>query len=116
MRRLSSLPPLIGAPSRRVAPAPPTQGGSGFSRADGKTRQQRGYGADWQALRRQILSAEPLCRTCAEAGRVTPATEVHHIESFLGLDDPLRLDPTNCAPICKPCHLRESQRQAVTAR
>lgn len=86
--------------------------GSGFNRTDGKSRHERGYDNHWARLRKRVLDAEPLCRNCAEHGRVTAATQVHHLRRFNGLDDPLRLDPANCAPICAPCHARESARQS----
>lgn len=109
---LRSLPPRIGTTAARVAPLT-TGAGSGFQRTDGLSAAARGYDGAWRRLRNQILAAEPLCRNCAEAGRVTAATEVHHLERFNGLHDPKRLDPRNCAPICRPCHARESQRQAT---
>ncbi|MBL6081393.1 hypothetical protein JMJ56_25690 [Belnapia sp. T18] len=53
---------------------------------------------------------------CQAAGRVTAATEVHHMRGFHGIHDPLRLDRRWLAPICVPCHRRESQRDGVDAR
>jgi 5-methylcytosine-specific restriction endonuclease McrA len=72
----------------------------------------RGYGADWQRVRAHILAAEPLCRFCAAMGRVTAATDVDHIEGFSGLADPKRLDPSNLRPLCGPCHMGRTARQA----
>lgn len=111
MPRLRTLPPRISAAAPRIKPAPVTAG-TGFARTDGRSRHERGYDNAWVKLRARILDGEPLCRTCAEAGRVTAATQVHHLQRFSGLADPLRLDPRNCAPICGPCHARESARQA----
>ena len=76
----------------------------------------RGYGRDWQKLRLRVLAAEPLCRFCAKFRQVTVATEVDHIEPFKGIDDPLRLDPTNCRPLCGRCHDRRSAQQAAGDR
>jgi len=75
------------------------------------TRQARGYGADWQRVRRAVLDAEPLCRMCQAVGRVTAATEVDHIAGFDGLDDPRRLDVSNLRPLCTPCHRSRTARQ-----
>lgn len=38
--------------------------------------------ARWRALRLKKLQAQPLCECdeCKEHGKITPATEVHHIE------------------------------------
>jgi 5-methylcytosine-specific restriction protein A len=86
--------------------------GTKFARIDGSTAAQRGYDGAWRKVRREVLAAEPLCRSCAALGQVTAATQVHHVCRFVGLDDPLRLDPTNCAPICGPCHAAESAKQS----
>lgn len=77
----------------------------------GLTRQQRGYGQDWQRLRAAVLRDEPLCRMCGEMGHVTAATEVDHIRPFQGLADPLRLDRTNLRPLCTPCHRQVTSAQ-----
>lgn len=87
--------------------------GSGFARADGLSSTARGYGADWRRVRAQVLSGEPLCRLCAEAGRVTAATDVDHIEPFQGLADPRRLAVANLRPLCRPCHMARTARQAA---
>lgn len=110
MARLRSLPPRIGSLPQRYASL--VTAGSGFARTDGRSSTARGYGQDWRRLRAQVLSEEPLCRMCHDAGRVTAATEVDHIEPFAGLDDPRRLDRGNLRPICRPCHARRTARQA----
>ena len=33
----------------------------------------------WLRLRRDKLTASPLCERCQQAGLLTPATEVHHV-------------------------------------
>lgn len=76
----------------------------------------RGYDASWKRLRLRILAAEPLCRFCAEAGRVTPAVDVDHIDGFNSLDDPRRLDPRNCRPLCKPHHSARTARDQAFGR
>jgi 5-methylcytosine-specific restriction protein A len=95
--------------AQRLAPTT-TGAGSGFARTDGRSSTARGYGADWRRVRAGVLAGEPLCRICSEAGRVTAATEVDHVERFHGVDDPRRLDRSNLRPLCTPCHA------AVTAR
>ena len=66
----------------------------------------------WRGLRLDHLAIEPLCRYCLAAGRVTPATVVHHIE-------PREMDGAdahhNLASSCVPCHNRVELR-GVTAR
>ena len=33
----------------------------------------------WLRLRRDVLTKHPICQRCEAEGRLTPATEVHHI-------------------------------------
>lgn len=54
----------------------------------------------WQRLRAQVLAEEPLCRHCYDDyGRVTPATDVDHIDN--DGDNNAR---ENLAPLCHSCH------------
>lgn len=53
-----------------------------------------GYGKDWQRLRRWHLTREPLCRYCAQQGRVTAAVAVDHIEPIKKAPE-RRLDPAH---------------------
>ena len=63
----------------------------------------------WRALRARALGARSLCEVCLKAGRVTPATEVHHIrpvESTSNYDmmKSLAYDPNNLLCLCHKCH------------
>lgn len=75
---------------------------------------QRGYDAHWQKVRLAILAAEPLCRMCAEEGRVTPARDVDHIVPMSegGAKD----DPANLRPLCVAHHQRCGRRGGRFAR
>jgi 5-methylcytosine-specific restriction endonuclease McrA len=112
-RKLAAMTPPLQRLAARVGTL--STAGAGFLRQDGRSSAARGYGADWRKLRAIILTREPLCRACAERGLTVPATDVDHIEPFSGLADPRRLAPGNCRPLCRPCHARRSQRQAVGA-
>lgn len=68
---------------------------------------RRGYDARWKRLRDVVLSEEPLCRFCAQQGRITEATEVDHIVP-IAHDPTLRLTRTNLRALCKPCHSRHT--------
>lgn len=57
----------------------------------------------WRQLRNLQLSAEPLCKLCEEAGKVTAATVVDHIEPHRG-DEKLFWDQENLRSLCTPCH------------
>lgn len=70
----------------------------------GKTRQQRGYGAEWERLRKTVLHRDKhLCQPCLAKTpqRLTPANQVDHIKAKAngGTDE---LD--NLRAICGPCH------------
>ncbi len=65
--------------------------------------------ARWRRCRSAVLAHEPLCRRCKEQGRVTAATEVHHIEPLESVPDPARraalaYDLHNLMPLCHDCH------------
>jgi 5-methylcytosine-specific restriction protein A len=64
---------------------------------------KRGYDRAWQRLRRFVLAGEPLCRFCAAKGLLVAATDVDHIQTIEDRPD-LRLDQTNCRPLCHSCH------------
>ena len=83
-------------------------------RGDRGTRQERGYGAQWQrdrvtALRRDSYTCQP----CRRSGRITEATEVDHIvpKSQDGEDD-----IENLQGICKACHAAKTTREAAAAQ
>lgn len=114
MARLRTMPPRVSPAPSRLAPAPVTAG-TGFARTDGLSSTARGYGQDWRRARLKHLASEPLCRFCAEDGRVTAADQVDHIEPFGGIDDPLRLADSNLRSLCGDCHLARSARQASGA-
>ena len=63
---------------------------------------QRGYNAAWRRIRLQVMNDEPLCRRCADAGRVTAASLVHHID-----EDSTNNARGNLEPLCNPCHETE---------
>nr|DAN35901.1 MAG TPA: HNH endonuclease [Caudoviricetes sp.] len=65
----------------------------------------------WLRLRRDILTAHPICERCEAEGYVTPATEVHHrkpVEHGVNYNEKYRLmyDPNNLCSLCHDCHVR----------
>lgn len=62
----------------------------------------------WRSWRRVQLAAHPLCVPCRRAGRLTPATVVHHKIPHRG-DWGLFSDPDNFESQCRHCHDRASQ-------
>jgi len=70
-------------------------------------------GRKLQQLRAQLFRAEPLCRLCAAAGYVVPATIRDHIVPIAegGTDD---LD--NIAPLCRACSDRKTADESRRGR
>ena len=67
--------------------------------------------ARWLRLRRAVLTKHPLCQRCQEEGRVTAATEVHHVrpveEAFNKAGKLQRMyDPANLRALCHDCHVK----------
>lgn len=65
----------------------------------------------WLRLRRDKLSSQPLCERCREDGRITAATEVHHVipvEDGLSRAEKERLmyDYSNLRALCHDCHVK----------
>lgn len=65
----------------------------------------------WLRLRRDVLTKHPICQRCEAEGRLTPATEVHHIrpveEAFTKAERVQRMyDIHNVRALCHACHVR----------
>ena len=80
-------------------------------RQRGKTA-ERGYGWRWQQLRKRKLQHNPLCEACLTKGITQEAEEVHHVQPFQGIGDPLRLRWDNLVAMCRPCHREETAGRA----
>ncbi|WP_292934534.1 HNH endonuclease signature motif containing protein [Noviherbaspirillum sp.] len=59
--------------------------------------------AAWRKLRALVLNEEPTCRHCQALGRVTPATDVDHIDN-----DPSNNSRDNLQALCHECHSRKT--------
>jgi len=60
-------------------------------------------GRPWRRIRERVLKRDGyLCRTCRDKGRVTPATEVHHV---IALSQGGTDDDGNLLGLCQDCHL-----------
>lgn len=65
----------------------------------------------WLRLRRNVLTKHPICQRCEAEGRLTPATEVHHVrpveEAFSKVERVQRMyDPHNVRALCHDCHVK----------
>lgn len=63
----------------------------------------------WRILRECKFANNPLCEKCLEKGIITPAEDIHHIISFMSVNDKLlrhqlAYDYSNLMSLCKKCH------------
>ena len=65
------------------------------------TAASRGYGGRWQRVRAMYLRAHPLCVQCQREGRVTAATDVHHIQKRRDGGPDMA---ENLMALCHACH------------
>lgn len=78
-----------------------------------KTRQERGYGAAHDRMRKRVLEEEPLCRICLAAGRVTATSIADHILSKAkGGGD----ERGNYQGVCGDCHDIKTAEEAAQAQ
>ena len=82
-------------------------------RQERESAAKRGYGSRWQKARATFLQANPLCRICEKAGRLTCASVVDHIKPHKG-DQRLFWDSANWQPLCKDCHDSTKRRFEVS--
>lgn len=66
--------------------------------------------ARWLKLRGIALAGHPICAACARAGRITAATDVHHVRRHGG-DPALFFDFSNLECLCVSCHASETARE-----
>ena len=78
-----------------------------------KSSHNRGYDGRWRKLRDAYKTEHPLCEHCILNMTVTTATEIDHIKPFNGLNDPLRLDPSNLQSLCRSCHATKTHTERI---
>ncbi|SFK44257.1 5-methylcytosine-specific restriction enzyme A [Sphingomonas sp. NFR04] len=80
-----------------------------------KSRHERGYGREHEAMRRIVLNEEPLCRACLgkEPPQYVPSTIADHIRPKAegGTDD-----RDNYQGLCSPCSKAKTARESARAR
>ena len=72
-----------------------------------KLRQEAYQNTTWRKLRNTYLKSHPVCEECLKTGKVTPATDIHHIKSPFRngeVNYGLLLDDTNLMSLCAECH------------
>jgi 5-methylcytosine-specific restriction protein A len=105
MARLKALKPRLTA----IRPALTTMQ-PGSWRTSAMTSGDRGYTDAWRKARSAWLQEHPLCVYCAEAGKVTGATLVDHIEPHRG-NMALFWKRSNWQSLCTGCHSGRKQRE-----
>lgn len=73
------------------------------------SRRSRGYGPEWDRLRKRILARDKhLCQPCLADGHLTAAKQVDHVtpKAKGGTDD-----ESNLQAICGPCHEAKTIRE-----
>lgn len=71
-------------------------------------RQARGLSTStklWKAIRRNVLTDQPLCVMCERIGRIREAVAVDHIDG-----DSSNNKRSNLQPLCVSCHSRKTAR------
>ena len=64
-----------------------------------ETRQERGYGKEWQRIRAHKFKENPLCERCERNGRTRKATIVHHKDG-----NQFNNEWENLVSECRECH------------
>lgn len=70
------------------------------------------YGSkSWSNLRQSKLQSQPLCECCLYHDKITPATQVHHIDRFSNASNEVEmwqkfLSEDNLMSVCAACHKR----------
>ena len=70
-------------------------------------RQKAYQNTAWRKMRDTYLHEHPLCEDCLAKGKVTAATDVHHIRSPFRKGEVnwmMLLDYNNLAALCRECH------------
>tara|TARA_B100001063_G_scaffold247320_1_gene292610 strand:+ start:5318 stop:5635 length:318 start_codon:yes stop_codon:yes gene_type:complete len=72
-------------------------------------RHQRGYGRDWELIRKQALKRDAyLCQSCRATGKYIKATTVDHIKAKEhGGTDAM----SNLQSLCDSCHKAKTARE-----
>lgn len=86
-----------------------------WATSKGKSRTQRGYDAEHDRIRKQVLIEEPYCRMCISEGAVPPArsTIADHIRNRAegGANE-----RSNYQGVCLPHHKRKTAQESARAR
>jgi 5-methylcytosine-specific restriction protein A len=102
----SAIPMLKTSTARPLA-------GRGWTSEERASRQERGYGSNWECLRKVILARDcGICQPCKRDGHLHEGTEVDHIvpKAEGGTDD-----EANLQCICHGRHTEKTREEARRA-
>lgn len=89
--------------------------GSKSPKGRGQTLKELGFyhKPAWRRMRKQALQRDHyLCQECLRSGKITQATEVHHIMDLEHFPS-LALEISNLESLCWQCHEQTKQHKAV---
>ncbi|EPR09632.1 endonuclease [Sphingobium indicum IP26] len=86
-----------------------------WATSKGKSRQERGYGADHDAIRKQVLIEEPYCRQCIADG-VTPPRRTACADHISNRAEGGQNVRANYQGLCWPHHKAKTAREAARSR
>jgi 5-methylcytosine-specific restriction protein A len=72
-----------------------------------KLRAKAYNNSTWRKMRDTYLKEHAVCQDCISKGKITPASDIHHIKSPFKngeINYSLLLDYTNLVSLCKECH------------
>jgi len=72
-----------------------------YERYDRDPAVRKRYGRAWKRIRDRFIASHPLCERCGKQGRLTPASEVHHVRP---LSQGGGHEEANLMALCTPCH------------
>lgn len=79
-----------------------------YEKYDREPSVRKNYGRTWKRIRDRYITAHPLCEQCQKRGKMTAATEVHHIKP---LSQGGTSEYTNLMALCTPCHSEITARE-----
>lgn len=73
--------------------------------------------SEWVNLRKAYLMEHPLCEECEKQGKITPATEVHHVFEISNGNTEIEMEDIALNPwkyeglqaLCTDCHHKQHQ-------
>ena len=72
-----------------------------YNRYERDPESRNRYGSEWRKVRDRYIMEHPLCEECLKQGRLTPASECHHVRPLF---DGGTSDFDNLMSLCKNCH------------